>query len=53
MRRHISNGSDDRRTIDLAILIVLLAFVISAYAVVTDVSRADISPTTIGTDVRW
>jgi len=43
----------DPRSIDVAAVIGLLALVIAAYAVLSEVSKESTSPTTIGTTVRW
>jgi hypothetical protein len=53
MRKNINHGGHDQRSIDLAVIIALLAFVIATFAVVTEASKENVSPTTIGTTVRW
>jgi hypothetical protein len=53
MRKNINNSKHDPRSIDLAVIITLLAFVLAICAVVTESSKGNISATTIGTTVRW
>ena len=53
MQRNINNSGHDPRSVDLAVIITLLALVLAICAVVTESSKENISPTTIGTTVRW
>jgi hypothetical protein len=53
MRKNIHHGGHDPRSLDLAVIITLLALVVATCAVVTEVSKATIWPTTIGKTVLW
>jgi hypothetical protein len=43
----------DRRSIDAAAIIGLLALVIAASAVLSEAEKLSTSPTAVGTTVRW
>jgi hypothetical protein len=53
MKRNFDKRGRDPRSIDLAAIIALLAFVIAASAVLSEASQKSMSPTAIGTTVRW
>jgi hypothetical protein len=53
MDNKFDKRGQDPRSIDLAAIIALLAFVIAGYAVLSEASKKGTSPTAIGTTVRW
>jgi hypothetical protein len=53
MRKNIHHGGHDPRSLDLAVIITLLALVVATCAIVTEVSKATIWPTTIGKTLLW
>jgi hypothetical protein len=53
MVRNFDKRGRDPRSIDLAVIIALLAFVIAVSAVLSEASKKNTSPTAIGTTVRW
>jgi hypothetical protein len=53
MRKNIHHGGHDPRSLDLAVIITLLALVVATCAVVTGISKATIWPATIGKTVLW
>jgi hypothetical protein len=53
MRKNIHHGGHDPRSLDLAVIITLLAIVVATCAVVTEASKATIEPTAITRTVAW
>lgn len=53
MERNVGKRGRDPRSVNLAVIIALLAFVVAASAVLSEASKKSTSPTAIGTTVRW
>jgi len=53
MQRNTDKRCRDPRSIDMAVIIALLALVIAASAVLSEASKESGSPTAIDTTVRW